>query len=187
MGTQAVLRQLRAGNTSVIVSGGVDVGCIAVRPEPDAQWIEHFYLDPRTQGQGMGGAVLREIVQRHRDDRPVRLAIDRGSRVRPLYERHGFTYCYDDANGIDQVFELAAPAPPSIGPAARRPSTAEACPPATPGVGAGLTSWTASISPRWRLACRRATGSGGDVWLTPGCDDGRPPRWAARAGADLGR
>jgi len=70
----------------------------------DAQWIEHFYLDPAVQGQGIGSQVLRYVMDAHRDARPFRLAIDRGSAARWLYERVGFVHLYDDSNGVDQIF-----------------------------------------------------------------------------------
>jgi hypothetical protein len=40
----------------------------------------------------------------HRDARRFRLAIDRGSKARRLYERLGFVHEYDDRNGVDRVF-----------------------------------------------------------------------------------
>jgi GNAT superfamily N-acetyltransferase len=95
------------GNTDVIVCDGRPVGAIAVRAEPDAQWIEHFYLEPSVHGQGIGGQVLRHVMATHRDARPFRLAIDRGSAARRLYERAGFTHAYDDPNGVDEIFEAA--------------------------------------------------------------------------------
>ncbi len=95
-------------NTSVIVLDGQIAGCIAVRPESDALWIEHFYLYPHAQGQGLGGDVLENVMRTHHEQRPFMLAIDRGSAVRRLSERHGFTYQYDDANGVDQIFSTAA-------------------------------------------------------------------------------
>jgi GNAT superfamily N-acetyltransferase len=92
-------------NTDVIELDGRPVGVIAVRPEPDAQWIEHFYLDPSAQGQGIGGQVLRHVLAAHRDARPFRLVIIRGSAAQRLYERTGFTFRYDHHNGVDQIFE----------------------------------------------------------------------------------
>ncbi|MEU8325817.1 GNAT family N-acetyltransferase [Nonomuraea sp. NPDC048881] len=91
-------------NTDIIEIDGKPVGVIAVRAEVDTQWIEHFYLDPAAQGRGIGGQVLRHVMDAHRDARPFRLAIDRGSAARRLYERAGFVHLYDDANGVDQIF-----------------------------------------------------------------------------------
>jgi GNAT superfamily N-acetyltransferase len=93
-------------NTAVIEVDDKPVESIAVRPEADAQWIEHFYLDPAVQGRGIGGQVLQHMIDTHRDTRPFRLALDRGSAARRLYERVGFTYLYDDSNDVDQIFGL---------------------------------------------------------------------------------
>ncbi|WP_181025638.1 GNAT family N-acetyltransferase [Rathayibacter rathayi] len=38
-------------------------GSIAACVEPDAVWIEHFSLAPHAQGRGVGGAVLRRVMQ----------------------------------------------------------------------------------------------------------------------------
>ncbi|WP_080754911.1 GNAT family N-acetyltransferase [Clavibacter michiganensis] len=83
--------------TSVIRVAGRDVGLIACREEPDARWIEHFYLDPAVQGRGIGGEVLRDLLSRHDDGRPFRLDVLQGSAARRLYERAGFRVEREDA------------------------------------------------------------------------------------------
>lgn len=93
-----------ATNTDIVEIDGQPVGAIAVRSEADVQWIEHFYLEPAVQGRGLGSQVLGHVMDLHRDARQFRLAIDRGSAARRLYERVGFVQLYDDDNGIDQVF-----------------------------------------------------------------------------------
>ncbi|QDG68588.1 GNAT family N-acetyltransferase [Pseudarthrobacter sp. NIBRBAC000502772] len=93
--------------TFVVEVPGQNAGVIAVRPEPDAVWIEHFYLAPEHQGKGLGGAVLRQAMDRSRDHRPFRLNVLQGSAARRLYERHGFEIESEDA--VD-VF-MAAPVP----------------------------------------------------------------------------
>jgi GNAT superfamily N-acetyltransferase len=86
-----------ASRTQVIRVGGRDVGLIACREEPDARWIEHFYLDPTVQGSGIGGEVLRDLMARHDDGRPFRLDVLQGSAARRLYERAGFRVEREDA------------------------------------------------------------------------------------------
>ncbi len=80
----------------VITVEGVDVGLIAVRPEAEETWIEHFYLHPDHQGRGLGGQVLRWALQIPSDGRPFRLNVLQGSPARRLYERHGFVLERED-------------------------------------------------------------------------------------------
>ncbi|MBH0131268.1 GNAT family N-acetyltransferase [Salinibacterium sp. NK8237] len=83
-------------NTQIIRVAGEDVGSISVRHEPDARWIEHFYLPSRLQGHGIGSQVLAEVLSRP-DHRPFRLMVLQGSAALRLYARHGFTpYDEDD-------------------------------------------------------------------------------------------
>jgi GNAT superfamily N-acetyltransferase len=84
------LDSFRPELTHVIEVDGRSAGSIAVRPEPDSVWIEHFYLEPSFHGQGVGGGVLREVMGAHGDHRPFRLNVLQGSAARRLYERHGF-------------------------------------------------------------------------------------------------
>ncbi|MEO7269380.1 MAG: GNAT family N-acetyltransferase [Knoellia sp.] len=80
----------------VIAVTGAEVGLIAVRPEAEETWIEHFYLQPDYQGSGLGGQVLRWALQRESDERPFRLNVLQGSPARRLYERHGFVFERED-------------------------------------------------------------------------------------------
>lgn len=86
-------------NTRVIVVDGADVGSIAVRPEADAVWIEHFYLAAESQGKGLGGAVLADVLTGAPTDAESsihRLNVLQGSAARRLYERHGFVVESED-------------------------------------------------------------------------------------------
>ncbi|MCQ9710233.1 MULTISPECIES: GNAT family N-acetyltransferase [Streptomyces] len=108
---QRLLDGFVAGHTWVIEVGGEFAGCVALRPEADgdARCLEHFYLDPRLQGGGIGTAVLRELLARcDRDAVRVRLNVLSGSPARRLYERHGFTLESEDA--VD-VFLVREPGP----------------------------------------------------------------------------
>ncbi|WP_416985588.1 GNAT family N-acetyltransferase [Streptomyces sp. T028] len=100
------------GNTLVVEEDGVVVGCVALRPAgtgEDADWLEHFYLDPRVQGRGIGTALLGGLLEAaDRDGRRVRLNVLQGSAARRLYERHGFELEKEDA--VD-VFLVREPRP----------------------------------------------------------------------------
>lgn len=87
-------------HTRVIVVDAQDAGLVAVRPAGDELWIEHFYLSPRYQGQGIGGQVLHRIVAESGDRAgDLRLDVLRGSAAQRLYERHGFVLYSED--GVD--------------------------------------------------------------------------------------
>ncbi|HXH35614.1 MAG TPA: GNAT family N-acetyltransferase [Plantibacter sp.] len=82
--------------TSVIEIDGTAAGLVAIRPETDERWLEHFYLSPEHQGQGLGTNILAGLLQRDADARPFRLNVLQGSPARRLYERHGFTLERED-------------------------------------------------------------------------------------------
>ncbi|MFF2779861.1 GNAT family N-acetyltransferase [Streptomyces sp. NPDC058052] len=113
---QRVRQRLRDGfspaYTSIVETGGALAGCVTLRPDDrgDGLVLEHFYLAPDLQGQGLGTAVLRHLLARaDAAAAPVRLAVLQGSAARRLYERAGFTREAEDA--VD-VFMVRAPAPP---------------------------------------------------------------------------
>lgn len=85
----------------MIEVAGSPAGSIAVRPEPDCQWIEHFYLSADVHGNGIGSAVLAYVLQVHRDTRPYRLNVLRGSRAAGLYQRAGFTFGSQDGADVN--------------------------------------------------------------------------------------
>ncbi|MFJ3712880.1 MULTISPECIES: GNAT family N-acetyltransferase [unclassified Streptomyces] len=90
--------------TSVIVVGGALAGCVTLRPAPQGQWLESFYLDPGVQGRGLGSAVLRTLLERtDAEGVPVRLHVLQGSAARRLYERHGFTVEDEDPVDVHMV------------------------------------------------------------------------------------
>ena len=82
-------------STRVVVVDGAEVGCVTVRSEADARWVEHLYLAPGVQGRGIGSEVLQTVLAGE-DPRPTRLNVMQGSPARRLYERHGFTVDAED-------------------------------------------------------------------------------------------
>ncbi|MER5450798.1 GNAT family N-acetyltransferase [Streptomyces sp. NPDC002766] len=105
---QRLRDRFEPAHTWVIEVDGAFAGCVALRPAEDAHWLEHFLLDPRLQGRGIGSAVLRELLGRSdRAGVPVRLNVLQGSPARRLYERFGFESQSEDP--VD-VFMLRTPA-----------------------------------------------------------------------------
>lgn len=84
-------------HTRTILSGGAFAGCVTLRPAEDGWLLEHFYLAPEAQGRGLGGAVLRGLLEiADAEGAPVRLNVLQGSPARRLYERHGFALETED-------------------------------------------------------------------------------------------
>lgn len=117
-----VRQRLRDGfepaHTWVIEVAGTFAGCVALRPDADAgcHWLEHFYLDARLQGAGIGSGVLGELLERCDRDGlgggvgacVVRLNVLQGSPARRLYERYGFVVESEDAVDVFMVRRPAA-------------------------------------------------------------------------------
>jgi len=118
-----LLQELAPASTWLVLAAGQRVGSVALRPSKDEEWLQHFYVLPEHQGRGLGGAVLRDLLDRRDDPRPVRLLAVRGSAALRLYARHGFVRERDHENGIDVVLARpsnssptatsAAPSPPA--------------------------------------------------------------------------
>ena len=114
---QRFLDAFVAGHTRVIVVDGEDAGLVAVRPEPDAVWIEHFYLRPTLHGRGLGSAVLAQLLAEPAGDGegagsgalPFRLNVLQGSPARRLYERHGFVVESEDAVDVFMKADVSRP------------------------------------------------------------------------------
>lgn len=74
-----------------IVADGVRVGFILIRPQEDHWLLDHFYILPNHQGEGIGAAVLRDVFKdadaHHME---IRLGALRGSDSNRFYQRHGF-------------------------------------------------------------------------------------------------
>ncbi|MFG2645780.1 GNAT family N-acetyltransferase [Streptomyces sp. NPDC048370] len=118
-----VRQRLRDGyspeHTSVVETDGSFAGCVTLRPREGGQglYLENFYLAPEAQGQGLGTAVLRELLARADEEYlPVRLQVLQGSAARRLYEREGFAVESEDPIDVFMVREAGAvrgPRPPA--------------------------------------------------------------------------
>ncbi|WP_406858902.1 GNAT family N-acetyltransferase [Streptomyces sp. HUAS MG47] len=90
--------------TRIVMVDGELAGSVTLRPAEDREWLEHFYLEPRHQGRGLGTAVLAAVLEaadaRHAT---VALQVMQGSPARRLYERHGFTVETEDSFDVFMV------------------------------------------------------------------------------------
>ena len=94
--------------TWFIEQDGERVGFYAVRPDGDGLRLDHLYLHPAAQGQGLGGRVMRRILE-DADSRglPVAVGALRDSDSNRFYRRHGFV----QAGESEWDIEYLRPAP----------------------------------------------------------------------------
>ncbi|WP_457425112.1 GNAT family N-acetyltransferase [Roseateles sp. P5_E7] len=67
------------------------VGYFTLMPREQSLHLQHLYLKPGWQGQGIGAWVIEHIKQQARAaGKPITLGALRGSRANAFYLRHGF-------------------------------------------------------------------------------------------------
>jgi GNAT superfamily N-acetyltransferase len=75
----------------IVVRDGQDIGVLTVEEHADELFIDQTYILPEHQGQGIGTALIRSVLQRGAElGLPVRLRVLRVNPARRLYERLGF-------------------------------------------------------------------------------------------------
>ncbi|QLI82708.1 GNAT family N-acetyltransferase [Chitinibacter fontanus] len=79
------------------------VGFYALREEEQGYALDHLYLLPQWQGQGIGSAVLTHIQQQC-PSRPIRLVALRESDSNRFYQRHGFIAVTESEWDIDYIY-----------------------------------------------------------------------------------
>ena len=78
-------------HTRHIEVAGRRIGFVAVKAQADALLLDHLYIRPGSQGQGIGAIVLARIIDEARlQGLPLRVGALRGSDSNRFYQRHGF-------------------------------------------------------------------------------------------------
>ena len=77
--------------TKYILSGGTKVGLLVTKQQREHLLLDHLYIRPEYQGQGIGGIVLRLVfVQADALNLSVKVGALRESDSNRFYVRHGF-------------------------------------------------------------------------------------------------
>ena len=88
---QRFLSSFLAEHTRAIVLEGQTVGFFVVRPRGQTLFLDHLYVSPAHQNQGIGLAVLQTVfANADEEGRAVRVGALRGSDSNRFYARHGF-------------------------------------------------------------------------------------------------
>ena len=87
----------QAAATRWIVQRGQRVGFLARRQLADCHYLDHLYVLPALQGQGIGGAVLQQLqAEAASAGLPLCLGALRGSAANLFYQRHGFVATHEE-------------------------------------------------------------------------------------------
>jgi len=80
-------------HTRHIVCNGQRVGFVVVKPVENQLLLDHLYIDPGSQGQGIGAAVLARVFEEADTlALPLRVGALRDSDANRFYQRHGFEF-----------------------------------------------------------------------------------------------
>jgi GNAT superfamily N-acetyltransferase len=82
-------------HTRHILVDGERAGFVVVKPDGEGLLLDHLYVDPRFQNQGIGAAVLATVFADALGKR-VRVGALRGSDSNRFYLRHGFELVKED-------------------------------------------------------------------------------------------
>ena len=86
-----------APHTRHVIVNGLKVGFVAIKPAPDQLLLDHLYISPGNQGQGIGAAVLTQIFKEADDQSmPLRVGALRGSDSNRFYQRNGFEFLAEE-------------------------------------------------------------------------------------------
>lgn len=84
-------------HTQFILLDGERIGFYTFRPGAEGFSLDHLYIHPTCQSQGVGSCVLRRLMARADDGGiPVRLGALRGSASNCFYQRHGLVKTSED-------------------------------------------------------------------------------------------
>ncbi len=116
--------------TRAIVVAGQTAGFLVLRPAPDHLLLDHLYIAPSQQGQGLGAEVLRAVfAEADAAHKALRVGALKGSRSNAFYLRHGFSLVESaewDHFYVRQPAPLLAPLPAHACPLCGQPNACAA-------------------------------------------------------------
>ena len=86
----------RESTRKIEVDGGL-AGFYVVKDNDDHLYLDHMYIRPELQGNGLGSLILEGIiVEAQERGLPLRLGALRGSRSNQFYQSHGFAQTHEE-------------------------------------------------------------------------------------------
>ena len=101
-------RAFEPSHTRHILQGGERVGFVVLLPMPtlvpDHLVLDHLYIAPQAQGEGIGSWVMAQVLEEaDRLGRPVRVTALKMSDANRFYQRHGFELQHESAWDLHYV------------------------------------------------------------------------------------
>jgi GNAT superfamily N-acetyltransferase len=104
---QTLAASISAGTAKIIEAGVDPAGLLCVQEREDHIQLDQLFLLPKYQRNGIGTALVREILSRARQRHvPVRLRVLRVNPAKRLYERLGFQVIDEEP---DRFYMQSAP------------------------------------------------------------------------------
>ena len=91
----------------IIQIDGKDVGYIKIETRSDCEYLDGIYLASHCQGQGIGGAVLRQKLAALTGGRVTRLRVYKTNPAQALYARLGFVSIEETAHAVVMRYRAA--------------------------------------------------------------------------------
>jgi GNAT superfamily N-acetyltransferase len=114
------LGSFEPAHTRAVVVAGQTAGFLVLRPDSSPWLLDHLYIAPAHQRQGLGAALLRQLfAEADQAQQPLRVGALKGSRSNTFYQRHGFELV---ASGEWDHYYLRQPQRPAL------PLPAHTCP-----------------------------------------------------------
>lgn len=91
------LDNFRRDSTRKIEVDGRLAGFYVLKEKADHLYLDHMYIRPELQGNGLGSLILEGIiVEAQERGLPLRLGALRGSRSNQFYQSHGFVQTHEE-------------------------------------------------------------------------------------------
>ncbi|KKJ76576.1 hypothetical protein WH95_12270 [Kiloniella litopenaei] len=83
--------------TTLVLRRKQIIGFYVLFAKDDHLWLDHLYIDPTTQGSGVGSAVMKKIVDIScREKLPIKLCALKESRANNFYQKHRFKHTHSE-------------------------------------------------------------------------------------------
>jgi ribosomal protein S18 acetylase RimI-like enzyme len=99
-------RQFDMSKARIVTLGGRDIGWIQSQGVNDEIEIPYFFILPEHQGQGIGGAILNQLLAlAQKQGKPVSLSVMKRNRAIEFYRQHGFRITHEGPHEFDMRLE----------------------------------------------------------------------------------